>query len=52
MIYLLVHLKRSQSYLSFCRVDMSLTVATVQCNKISFLDANVILEKWLSRKLH
>ena len=29
---------------------MSLTVATEQSNKISFLDANVILEKWFIQK--
>ena len=46
----LVHLKRSQSYLIFCCVNMSLTVATVQSNKISFLDVNVISEKMVIQK--
>ena len=41
-----VHLKRSQSYLNFCRVIMSFIIGTEQSNKISFLDVNVISEKW------
>ena len=47
-----VHLKRYQSYLNFCHVNMSFTIETEQISKISFLDTNVISENWLSRKLH
>ena len=36
------HLKRFQSYLNSCHVNMSFTIETEQENKISFLDVNVI----------
>ena len=36
------HLKRFQSYLNSCHVNMSFTIETEECNKISFLDVNVI----------
>ena len=39
------HLKRFQSYLNSCHVNMSFTIETEQNNKISFLDVNVIREQ-------
>ena len=39
------HLKRFQSYLNPCHVNMSLTIETEQNSKISFLDINVICEQ-------
>ena len=39
------HLKRFQSYLNSCYVNMSFTIKTEQNNKISFLDVNVIREQ-------
>ena len=39
------HLKRFQSYLNSCHVNMSFTIETKQNNKISFLDVNVIREQ-------
>ena len=39
------HLKRFQSYLSSCHVNMSFTIETEQNNNISFLDANVICDQ-------
>ena len=39
------HLKRFQSYLNSCYVNMSFAVKTEQNNKISFLDVNVIREQ-------
>ena len=38
------YLKRFQSYLNFCHVNMSFTIETEKNNKISFLDVNVICE--------
>ena len=38
------HLKRFQSYLNSCHVNMSFTTETEQNNKISFLDVKVIRE--------
>ena len=42
------HLKRFQSYLNSCHVNMSFTIETEQNNKISFLDVSVIRkqESW------
>ena len=37
-------LKRFQSYLNSCHVNMSFTIETEQSNKVSFLDVNVIHE--------
>ena len=39
------HLKRFQSYLNSCHVNMSFTIETEQNNKISFIDVNVIREQ-------
>ena len=39
------HLKRFQSYLNSCHVNMTFTVETEQNNKISFLDVNFIREQ-------
>ena len=39
------NLKRLQSYLNTCHVNMSFTIETEQSNKISFLDVNVIHEQ-------
>ena len=39
------HLKRFQSYLNSCHVNISFTIETEQNNKISFLDVNVIREQ-------
>ena len=39
------HLKRFQSYLNSCHVNMSFTIETEESNKISFLDVNVIREQ-------
>ena len=46
-----VQLKRFQSYLNSCQVNMSLTIETEQNNKISFLDVNDIgeLDKFITR---
>ena len=38
------HIKRFQSYLNSCHVNMSFTIEPEQNNKISFLDVNVIRE--------
>ena len=39
------HLKRFQSYLNSCHVNMSFRIEPEQNNKISFLDINVIREQ-------
>ena len=39
------HLKRFQSYLNSCHVNMSFTIETEQNNKISLLDVNVVREQ-------
>ena len=38
------HLRRFQSYLNSCHINMSFTTETEQINKVSFLDVNVIRE--------
>ena len=38
------HLKRFQSYLNSCHVNMSFSIETQQKNTISFLDVNVVRE--------
>ena len=39
------HLKRFQSYLNSCHVNMPFTIETEQNNKISFLDVNIIRKR-------
>ena len=39
------HLKRFQSYLSSCHVNMSFIIETEESNKIPFLDVSVIREQ-------
>ena len=46
------HLKRFQSYLNSCHVNMSFTTETEQNNKISFLDVDVIREQCYSIALY
>ena len=39
------HLKRFRSHLNSYHINMSFTIETIQNNKISFLDVNVIREE-------